>query len=124
MLVQDCFRHFDLDKVGTDDFHLSIFEMPGAFKFGPNGKADTVKQMWHLATSVLGIDRNRLWASYFRGGSILGNELKEDEIVQQSWLGLGLPASRVIGLGAKDNFWLQGKGFSKGDITQKSGPNT
>ncbi|OQX63892.1 MAG: hypothetical protein B5M51_04530, partial [Anaerolinea sp. 4484_236] len=35
VLVQDCFRHFDLDKVGTDDTHLSIFEMPGAFKFGP-----------------------------------------------------------------------------------------
>src|SRR5512139_3460059 len=34
VLVQECFRHFDLDKVGSDDFHLSLFEMPGAFRFG------------------------------------------------------------------------------------------
>jgi len=34
VLVQDCFRHFDLDAVGTDNIHLGLFEMPGAFMFG------------------------------------------------------------------------------------------
>jgi len=124
VLVQDCFRHFDLDKVGKDDFHLSIFEMPGAFKFGPDGKVDTVRKMWCLATSVLGINKNRLWASYFSGGKIFGNEMPEDEIVRRTWLELGLPSTHIIGLGYKDNFWLQGKGFNGSDIVRKSGPNT
>jgi alanyl-tRNA synthetase len=124
VLVQDCFRHFDLDKVGRDDFHLSIFEMPGAFKFGPDGKVSTIRKMWHLATSVFGIDQERLWVSYFRGGKVLGNEMPEDEIVRKAWLDLGLPSSRVIGLGYKDNFWLQGKGFNGDNIIRKSGPNT
>lgn len=124
VLVQDCFRHFDLDKIGKDNFHLSIFEMPGAFKFGPNGKMDTIQKMWHLATEVLGIDPNKLWASYFRGGKVLGNEIPEDTIVRCTWLDLGLPATQVIGLGYKDNFWLQGKGFNGGDVIRKSGPNS
>jgi alanyl-tRNA synthetase len=124
VLIQDCFRHFDLDKVGKDDSHLSIFEMPGAFKFGPDGKIDTVQKMWYLATSVLGINKYRLWASYFHGGEILGNEMPEDEIVRRTWLELGLSPDHIVGLGYKDNFWLQGKGFSGSDIVRKSGPNT
>lgn len=124
MLVQDCFRHFDLDRVGTDDIHLSIFEMPGAFRFGPSGKVDTIRRMWLLATSVLGIDKDRLWASYFKGGSVLGNEMPEDKTVRQTWFEVGLPPARVVGLGAADNYWLQGKGFSGSDVVRKSGPNT
>lgn len=124
VLVQDCFRHFDLDKIGRDDLHLSIFEMPGAFKFGPDGKVGTIRKMWHLVTSVLGINKDRLWASYFMGGSVLENEMPEDEIVRRAWLNLGLPSTRVVGLGHKDNFWLQGKGFNGGNTIRKSGPNT
>jgi alanyl-tRNA synthetase len=124
ILIQDCFRHFDLDKVGKDDFHLSIFEMPGAFKFGPNGKVETIERMWHLATTVFGIDKNRLWSSYFKGGHVFGNDLQADDLVRETWLDLGLSPTRIIGLGAKDNYWLQGKGFNKGEIIQKSGPNT
>jgi alanyl-tRNA synthetase len=124
VLVQDCFRHFDLDKVGTDDIHLSIFEMPGAFRFGPNGEEETVQLMWELATSELGIDKNRLWASYFRGGKVLGNEMPEDSKVRDTWFNLGLPYERIVGLGEEDNYWLQGKGFNGGDVVRKSGPNT
>lgn len=124
VLVQDCFRHFDLDKVGTDDFHLSIFEMPGAFRFGSNSKVETVELMWELATSVLGIDPDRLWASYFRGGDLLGNKLPEDREVRSAWGKLGLLSNRIVGLGVEDNYWLQGKGFNGGDVIRKAGPNT
>ena len=34
LLVQNCFRHFDLDRIGTDNTHLSLFEMPAVFEFG------------------------------------------------------------------------------------------
>jgi alanyl-tRNA synthetase len=53
VLVQDCFRQFDLEKVGADNFHLSLFEMPGAFAFGSNGKPETIRQMWCFARNEL-----------------------------------------------------------------------
>jgi len=124
VLVQDCFRHFDLDKVGTDNLHLSIFEMPGAFEFGPNGKVDTVKRMWRLATSVLGIEKERLWASYFGGGSVLTNNLPPDSTVYQAWLDVGLPPDRIVDLGTKGNYWIQGKGIDDVGVMRKCGPNT
>ena len=49
VLVQECFHHFNLDKVGTDDIHLSLFEIPATFTFNPNGRAGTVRQIWTLA---------------------------------------------------------------------------
>ncbi|HJS18226.1 MAG TPA: alanine--tRNA ligase-related protein, partial [Anaerolineales bacterium] len=70
VLVQNCFRHFDLEKVGTDDIHLSLFEMPGAFVFGSDGKDGTVKRMWNLATAVLGLDKEHIWVSYLKGGEV------------------------------------------------------
>jgi alanyl-tRNA synthetase len=78
VLVQECFRHFDLNNVGANNVHLSLFEMPGAFVFGPNGKVDTVQRNWALATSVLGIDQNRIWVSYFKAGEVLGWYVSED----------------------------------------------
>lgn len=124
MLVQDCFRHFDLDKVGTDDFHLSMFEMPGAFMFGPINKSDTIRRMWHLATTVLSIKKDRIWASYFKGGIVLNNHVPPDEIAKRTWIEMGLPEERIVSLEARDNFWLQGQGFHGVGILRKSGPNT
>ena len=124
VLIQDCFRHFDLDKVGTDDIHLSLFEMPGAFMFGPIDKKETIRQMWTLATSVLGIDRSRIWASYFRGGKVLNNNLPPDEVTHQTWLEMGLGEDRIVGLGEDVNYWLQGNGIDGMGTLRKAGPNT
>jgi alanyl-tRNA synthetase len=124
VLVQECFRHFDLDRVGSNDVHLSIFEMPGAFVFGPNGKADTIKRMWTLATSVLGIDKSRLWVSYFKGGKVLQEDLPGDETTRQAWIDTGAPEERIVGLGAEDNYWVQGGGINGRQAPRKAGPNT
>ena len=124
VLVQECFRHFDLDRIGTNDLHLSLFEMPGAFVFGPNGKKSTIKRMWTLATSVLGIDENRVWASYFTGGEVLYQHVPEDETTRQAWIDLGLPKNRVVGLGPDDNYWVQGGGINGRQSLRKAGPNT
>ena len=124
VLVQDCFRHFDLEQVGMDDIHLSFFKMPGAFKFGPNEKIGTIERMWHLATSIFGIEQSKLWASYFAGDTINGSNFQEDNIVRQTWNKVGLPNNRIIGLGKSDNFWLQGNGFNSEELKRKSGPNT
>jgi alanyl-tRNA synthetase len=95
---------FRFRKIGKDDIHLSFFEMPGAFNFEQNNKTKNVRQMWKLATSVLGIKKRNFWASYFSDGSILGNELPENCTVREAWLDVGLPSERIIGLGKKDNY--------------------
>jgi alanyl-tRNA synthetase len=123
VLVQNCFRHFDLGTVGKDSTHLSFFEMPGAFTFGPNNKAETIQHMWFLATSVLGINRERIWATYFKGGTILQNNLPEDILTRQTWLELGLPEEQVVGL-ETNNFWIQGRGIENLSTPRKCGPNT
>ncbi len=124
VLVQECFRHFDLDKVGTDSLHLSLFEMPGAFVFGPNGKVETIRRMWTLATVVLGIEKSQLWVSYFLGGKVLGEDVPKDKVTRQTWLDLGVPESRIVGLGPDDNYWTQGGGIDGMGMPRKAGPNT
>lgn len=124
VLVQECFRHFDLDKVATNDVHLSLFEMPGAFVFGPNGKVDTIRRMWALATSVLSMDKGRIWVSYFKGGRVLNEHVPSDNATRQAWLDLGVPETRIVGLGADDNYWIQGGGIDGMETPRKAGPNT
>ncbi len=124
VLVQECFRHFDLDKVGSDDVHLSLFEMPGAFEFGPNGKTETIRRMWRLATMVLGVNRERIWVSYFKGGDVMGNPMPEDDLARRAWLEVGVPEERVVGLGAESNYWIQGNGIEGSAPPRKCGPNT
>jgi alanyl-tRNA synthetase len=122
VLVQSCFRHFDLESVGRDGIHLSFFEMPGAFTFGPNNKIETIQRMWHLAVSVFGIDPNRIWVTYFKGGSIFHNNLPEDVNTRDIWLNLGIPSDRIIGL--TGNYWIQGRGIENMLTPRKCGPNT
>jgi len=124
VLVQECFRHFDLDKVGMDDIHLSLFEMPAAFVFGSNGKADTIRQIWTLATGSLGIDQNRVWVSYFKGGKVLDDYLPGDETTRRAWIKVGVPENRIVGLGAHENYWVQGGGIDGMGTPRKAGPNT
>ena len=44
VLVQNCFRHFDVERIGRSSLHLSLFEMPGAFSFGHNDRKTTVER--------------------------------------------------------------------------------
>lgn len=125
VLVQNCFRHFDMDKVGTDGIHLSMFEMPGAFMFSKNGKRETIERMWTLATKVLEIDPERIWVTYLAGGEREGIHFQKDEETYQTWLDLGIPSTKLIGLGPNDNLWMQGGGIENNATDlRKCGPNT
>lgn len=124
VLVQECFRHFDIDRVGKTDTHLSLFEMPGAFVFGPNGKETTIRRMWTLATSVLHVDKDRIWVSYFGGGRVLGKSIAPDKETYQAWIDVGAPPNRIVGLGPKHNYWIQGGGIDGMESPRKAGPNT
>jgi len=124
VLLQKCFRHFDLDKIGKSNVHLSLFEMPGAFSFGQDSREETLERIWRFLTEELGFDRHRLWATYFAGGEILGHQLDADENTYQAWRRIGLPSSRIVALGVDDNFWKQGTGISGGQVFRKCGPTT
>ena len=124
VLLQKCFRHFDLDKIGRSNVHLSLFEMPGAFSFGQDSREETLGGIWLFLTEELGFDARRLWATYFAGGEILGHQFDADEATYQAWRKIGLPPSRIVALGMDDNFWKQGTGISGGEALRKCGPTT
>jgi alanyl-tRNA synthetase len=125
VLVQDCFRHFDLNSIGSDNIHLSLFEMPGAFVFGNNGQQQIIAWMWELVTEILGIDPQRIWISYFGGDTVHNQALPKDELTYQTWRKIGIPEDRLIGLGVKHNYWIQGNGSQNGNShLRKCGPNT
>lgn len=124
VLLQKCFRHFDVENVGTDERHLSFFEMPGAFIFGEIPREVVVQQMWSLITDALQLDPDRLWVSYFAGGEKAGHHFDPDESTLEAWMKIGLPRTRIVGLGPEHNLWIQGRGFESQDADRKCGPNT
>jgi alanyl-tRNA synthetase len=104
--VQKSLRLTDLENVGFTPRHDTFFEMLGNFSFGPREKGAYFKEeaiafAWEFVTRVLGLPRERLYASIFAGE---GNLPRDDEAVAL-WKKMGLPESRVVALGRKDNFW-------------------
>jgi alanyl-tRNA synthetase len=124
VLVQNCFRHFDVDRIGHSDLHLSLFQMPGAFSFGHINRRVTVQHMWNFSTRDMMIDPSCLWATYFAGGQISGHFFEKDIDTFQAWLDIGLPEENIIGLGVDHNFWKQGGGIDGQENSRKCGPNT
>ena len=94
--VQKCLRLSDLENVGRTVRHHTFFEMLGNFSFGDYFKEETIAWAWDFVTSVLGLSQDRLWASVY----------EEDDEARRIWEDkIGLPPSRVVSLGEKDNFW-------------------
>lgn len=125
VLIQKCFRHFDLDRVGQDDIHLSLFEMPGAFIFDENAKEQAIVRMWQLATVELGIDPSEIWATYFGGDYVAGQFQEKDTLTYQTWINLGLSQDHIIGRDAGHNYWLQsGSLRTETSELRKAGSNT
>ncbi len=106
---QKCIRisgkHNDLEAVGPSPRHHTFFEMLGNFSFGDYFKRDAIHFAWEFLVETLGLERERLIVTYFKGG----DGVPADEEARALWKELsGFGDDRVIGLGAEDNFWQMG----------------
>ena len=104
---QKCLRvsgkHNDLEEVGHDTYHHTMFEMLGNWSFGDYFKTEAIDWAWELLTDVYGIDKNILYATIFEGS----DECPMDTEAKEAWL-KHLPEDHIV-LGNKhDNFWEMG----------------
>ena len=104
---QKCMRisgkHNDLDQVGRDNTHHTFFEMLGNWSFGDYYKPEAIAWWWELLTKVWGLDKERIWGTYFEDEK--GIIAKDDEAAQ-IWLTLpGFNPDHLKPYGRKDNFW-------------------
>lgn len=124
VLIQNCFRYFDLAQIGSSHIHLSLFQMPGAFDFGPVDRKKTIVQIWDLLLNVYRFDPASLYVTYFSGDTINGQELPADSETALAWRLAGIPHDHIIGLSSKCNYWMQTKNAVGKRNSRKRGPNT
>jgi len=106
---QKCLRvsgkHNDLEEVGHDTYHHTMFEMLGNWSFGDYFKKEAIEWAWEYLTEVLKLDKDRLYVTIFEGYAPEG--LERDDEAAQIWSKF-LPAERIINGNKKDNFWEMG----------------
>jgi alanyl-tRNA synthetase len=101
--VQKCIRTPDIDEVGKTSRHGTFFQMNGNFSFGDYFKEGAISLAWDLITKPVdaggfGMDPERIWPTVYR----------DDDEAYALWRSIGVPESRMVRRGNKDNFWSMG----------------
>ncbi len=108
--VQPCLRvsgkHNDLEEVGVDTYHHTLFEMLGNWSFGDYFKQEAIQWAWALLTAVYNLPKDRLYATTFAGDPQAG--LQPDEEAAAFWRNY-LPTEHVLPFSKQDNFWEMGE---------------
>ena len=106
---QKCLRvsgkHNDLEEVGHDTYHHTMFEMLGNWSFGDYFKAEAIAWAWEYLTEVLKLDKDRLYVTVFEGSAAEG--LERDNEAADIWAKY-IAEDRIINGNKKDNFWEMG----------------
>lgn len=107
---QKCLRvsgkHNDLEEVGYDTYHHTLFEMLGNWSFGNYFKKEAIAWAWELLTEVYGIDKDILYVTVFEGDTEDG--LPMDQEAYDIWKQF-VPEDRILMGNKKDNFWEMGE---------------
>ena len=107
--IQKCLRvsgkHNDLEEVGVDTYHHTMFEMLGNWSFGDYFKKEAIEWSWELFTEVYNIDKNRLYVTVFEGDKKDGTQLDLESY--KIWEKL-VSKNQILNFGKKDNFWEMG----------------
>ncbi len=108
--TQKCLRvsgkHNDLEEVGIDTYHHTMFEMLGNWSFGDYFKKEAIEWAWELLTEKFGLPKDRFYATIFEGDK--EENLEPDDEAKSFWLN-HLPEDRVLNGSKKDNFWEMGE---------------
>jgi alanyl-tRNA synthetase len=105
---QKCIRIGDLDDVGKDGRHCTMFEMLGSWSFGDYFKKEAIEWAREFVKDELRFDMSKVWVSVHE---------KDDE-AEELWKAAGQPAERLVRLGDKDNFWAMGPTGPCGPCTE------
>ena len=117
--TQKCLRvsgkHNDLEEVGIDTYHHTMFEMLGNWSFGDYFKKEAVAWSWELLTEVFGIPKDRLYVTIFAGDE--EENLPSDEETLREWK-KWVPVDRILPGDKFDNFWEMGDTGPCGPCTE------
>src|SRR5690554_3084175 len=107
--TQRCLRvsgkHNDLEEVGIDTYHHTLFEMLGNWSFGDYFKREAIEWSWELLTGIYGIEPDRMYVTVFEGDERDG--LAMDQEAYDFWKGI-VAEDRILMGNKKDNFWEMG----------------